>query len=88
MGLLLNLICFVFLVLLFIICVAGWLFYQSFRGMIDRLKGEDNQSARHNPTESNDFGDEVIVDQRNPREAKKKIFSAGEGEYVDFEEDR
>ena len=33
-------------------------------------------------------GEEVIIDTRNPESANRRIYEDGEGEYVDFEEEK
>ena len=33
-------------------------------------------------------GEEVIIDTRNPESASRRIYEDGEGEYVDFEEEK
>jgi len=89
MGLLLNFVFFIFLLLFFIVCFTGWFFYHSFRNIADRLKGNGDGQRRKGQqrrTYKNDSDDEVVVDHRTSNEAKRKIFSAGDGEYVDFED--
>lgn len=90
MSILLNFIFFTFLFLFFLVCVMGWFFYHSFRSIKDRLTGGNSGAAHsdyHSRAGSNRSSDEVIIDRRSPDEAKRKIFTDGEGEYVDFEEE-
>lgn len=91
MAVILHFVFFVFLFLFIIVCITGLVILRSIRNVADRLKGNSrnttNGSQRHN-TYHNNAGEEVIIDHRSPDEANRKIFSEGEGEYIDFEEEK
>lgn len=91
MAFLLNFILLVCFVLFLVVCMVGLFFYSSFRSISDRLKGGNgrtNSGRQGNGTYRRASDDEVIIDRRTPGEANRKIFSEGEGEYVDFEEEK
>lgn len=91
MAFLLNLIFLVFFGLFIAVCIAGWFVWHSIRNISDRLRGGDSRatgSRQGGRTYRNAPQDEVIIDRRTPDEANRKIFSEGEGEYVDFEEEK
>ena len=45
-----------------------------------------NNAGRHGRNNSYS-DDEKVIDTRNPEDAKKKIFTKDEGEYVDYTEE-
>lgn len=91
MALLLNLVLF-FLVAIFVgICLTAWRVYSSFRNLSERLRGgshQQNGADRGSRSYGRTPDDEVIIDRRTPDEANRKIFTEGEGEYVDYVEEK
>lgn len=91
MAFILNLILFFAIAVFVGICLTAWRVYSSFRNISDRLKG-GNRSATGGAAQGRGYGrapqDDVIIDRRTPDEAKRKIFSEGEGEYVDYVEEK
>ena len=54
---------------------------------------QQNSAAGSTKRRSAEYDDGVVVeeelyDERSPRQANRKIFAKGEGEYVDFEEEK
>ncbi|MCD8202310.1 MAG: DUF4834 family protein [Prevotella sp.] len=49
--------------------------------------GFDNSSSFGSYGRTGGNNGQVIIDNRNPNQANRKIFSDNEGEYVDFEEE-
>lgn len=91
MAYFINLVFFIFFGLFVIVCVMGWFLYRSVRDAAERLRGgnrrADNDSQRYG-SRRNATDDEVIIDRRTPGKVNRKIYSEGEGEYVDFEEEK
>ncbi len=80
---LLNFVLIIIFVCFIIVCVVAYRVYRSFRDVAKKFGfkgGAGSRGAARQPD------DEVIIDHRAPGEAKRKIFSKSEGEYVDFEE--
>lgn len=93
---------FLFLVFVFtfvLILVIGFVAWRKLHGMAQHLRNqmggfassqEDSHSqhttSHHQQNQKYSDCDEVIVDERSPEEANRKIFSKDEGEYVDFKE--
>ena len=77
----------VFLVFLFCVIVVAIVAYRIVKSFWDIKKTFDSQTNRHFYGNRSDNDEDVVVDNRNQKAAKKKIFDKDEGEYVDFEEE-
>lgn len=93
---------FLFLVFVFafvLILVIGFVAYRKLHGMAQHLRDQmggfsssqgdsHSQHASSHRQQNREYSadDEVIVDERSPEEANRKIFPKDEGEYVDFKE--
>ena len=91
---LLNFILVIVFVAFIVVCVTAFRIYRSFHNIKRKFTsgfksgGETAGGAWQNTSNNAWNGDEVIIDRRSPNEAKRKIFSKNEGEYVDFEEEK
>lgn len=91
MAFLLNFIFLIIFIMFLAVCMTAWRIYRSFRSMADRLKnghGQAGSSSWQGDRHGRADEDEVIIDRRTPDEANRKIFSDGEGEYVDYVEEK
>ncbi len=86
---LLNFILIIIFVAFVIVCVTAYRIYRSFHNMKRKFtSGFGKNKAGGQWAGGQKSEDEVIIDRRSPDEAKRKIFSKNEGEYVDFEEEK
>ncbi len=91
---LLNFILVIVFVAFIVVCVTAYRIYRSFHNIKRKFTSgfkhaqETADSGRRHDSRRAWTGDEVIIDRRSPDEAKRKIFSKNEGEYVDFEEEK
>lgn len=91
MAFLINFVFFIFFGLFVAVCIIGLFLYRSVRDAAERLRGGNRRASngsRSRGSYRDASGDEVIIDRRTPDEVNRKIFSEGEGEYVDFEEEK
>lgn len=72
-------ILFLFLFAIFAILFAVLFFAAKARQTINHFKQQSSSQQR--PTDGN-----VVIDQRDPSKANRKIIPKDEGEYVDFQE--
>ena len=93
---------FLFLIFVFafvLVLVIGLVAYRKLHGMAQHLRdqmggfssSQGSNQSRHASSHRQQnrecsADDEVIVDERSPEEANRKIFPKDEGEYVDFKE--
>ena len=77
----------VFLAFLFCVIVVAIVAYRIVKSFWDVKKTFGSQTNRHFYGNCSDNDEDVVVDNRNKKAAKKKIFDKDEGEYVDFEEE-
>ena len=86
---LLNFILIIIFVAFVIVCVTAYRIYRSFHNMKRKFTSDFGKNkAGEQWAGGQTSEDEVIIDRRSPDEAKRKIFSKNEGEYVDFEEEK
>lgn len=79
------------LVVFVMVCLTAFSIFRSFHNISKRYKDAwrgGNGASMNGGRRQNADEDEVIIDKRTPNEANRKIFAEGEGEYVDFEEDK
>ena len=57
-----------------------------FKNMFKRLFGDNEKGSKRQYTQSRHREEQFDRTQRTPRQQEGKIFSADEGEYIDFEE--
>lgn len=90
MSAIIGFLIFLFFCAFIVVGIIAFNIYCSFRAVKQKFADFKNGTQRNggysNTTQSAD--DEVIIDRRSPDEAKRKIFSKNEGEYVDFEEEK
>ena len=90
MSAIIGFLIFLFFCAFIVVGIIAFNIYRSFRAVKQKFADFKNGTRRNggysNTTQSAD--DEVIIDRRSPDEAKRKIFSNNEGEYVDFEEEK
>lgn len=89
MAFLLNLVLLFLFVVFLIVCMTAWRIYRSFRNVADRVRGtghRQNSGPRSSRSYKQATEEETIIDSRTPDQVEQKIFTASEGEYVDFEE--
>lgn len=90
MSAIIGFLIFLFFCAFIVVGIIAFNIYRSFRVVKQKFADFKNGTQRNggysNTTQSAD--DEVIIDRRSPDEAKRKIFSKNEGEYVDFEEEK
>lgn len=96
----LHFILFVIIFVIVAILVIAFTIYRRLHGMArkfqEQMGGFDTRqqssgarktaSGQQQSRQSQDC-DEIIIDERSPEEAERKIFSKDEGEYVDFKEE-
>ena len=74
----------------FIVGIAVYIIYtrvsKAARHFRDQMDGTANNGHRSKQTRT--AHGEIIIDNRTPSEAGRKIFSKDEGEYIDFEEEK
>lgn len=87
---------FLFLFILFLVLVGVFLgaafilrIYTSVKRAIHQTQGEGSKNSGGRGQSSTTYGDEErVIDNRNPEQASRKIFTDEEGEYVDFVEEK
>lgn len=87
---------FLLIIVLAIAFAVGIFFYRIYRQIHNaarqfkqQMGGAQQQSDRQSQQGQAHYGDdEVVIDQRDPDEANRKIFSEKEGEYVDYKEEK
>ena len=88
MKFLLALLLFLTLYILFNIASVVWKVRKGIRQFKDAVKEQSEREASAQRRRTTQTTDGVtIIDDRDPKEANKKIFAQDEGEYVDFIED-
>ncbi|MBO4660745.1 MAG: DUF4834 family protein [Prevotella sp.] len=82
---LLKFVLFIFIVGFFAVLITAWSFYNKVRDVSNRFRQQHTrqQTSRHTTVDGN-----VIIDQRSPDKANKKIIEDNEGEYVEYEESK
>lgn len=89
LAFLLNLILLIIFVAFIIVCVTAFRIYRSLHNIKRKFtSGTGQRQAKQQWNGGQTTDDEVIIDRRSPDEANRKIFSKGEGEYVDYEEEK
>ena len=96
----LHFILFVIIFAVVAVLVVAFTIYRRLHGMArkfqEQMGGFDTQQQSSNTRETasdqyqrqqSQDCDEIIIDERSPEEAERKIFSKDEGEYVDFKEE-
>ena len=89
-----NFILVIIFVAFIVVCVAAYRIYRSYHNIKRKFTSgfksdkETTSNAWHDGQGQAWDNGEVIIDRRSPDEAKRKIFSKNEGEYVDFEEEK
>ena len=83
---------FKFILLLFIalflfILVFAFRILNFFRNGINQYNKQNGNNAGRQGRNNSYDDDEKVIDTRNPEDAKKKIFTKDEGEYVDYTEE-
>lgn len=85
---------FFLMALLFLLAIAGSMavrIYKTYHNVKRQFRdfAGDRAGGQRTRRETRErYEDEVIIDQRTPEEAQRKIFEKTEGEYVDFEEEK
>lgn len=79
----LNFVLIIIFICFIAVCVVAYRLYRSFRDVARKFGFKGGAGPRRAPC---DTDDEVVIDRRTAGDAKRKIFSKDEGEYVDFEE--
>lgn len=81
-----------FVIALFIVAVTAFVLFRKFRDIASRFRsqmggsnftdGSRQRTSRQTFTPNGD----IILDNRTPEQANRKIYAKDEGEYVDYKE--
>ena len=75
-----------FLAAIAIVVMFAFRIFRSFNDVRKQFQNMGQQQQNHR-TYGKDDDQEVVIDQRTPEEAARKIIPKDEGEYVDFKEE-
>lgn len=76
-----------FIALFLFILIFAFRILTFFRKGMNQFNNQNGNKEGQHRKNSSYSDDEKVIDTRNPEDAKKKIFTKDEGEYVDYTEE-